>query len=213
MEEILWKIKGFLTEPTKTFRKVKKERIGEGIKYYALLALIYSILDMVGTLHYGSKLTPPTVEMFTGLGVIITIIFMYVGMFVWVFIGSMLLHLFVWVLGGKMGYEETLKSCLYGSTPVLLFGWIASISNFFPEQLALVILGIGITVMAAIWTLLLNIIGLSELQKMSRGKAFLAIMLEIVVILVFAALTGFWLLSIMETSNLGMSPNATAPLI
>ena len=212
MKEILWKIKGFLAEPTKTFRKVKKEGIGEGIKYYALLALIYSVLNAIYTVHYSYKFAPSMVGMFTGLGAIIMIILTYIEMFSLVFIGSILLHFFVWVLGGKMGYEETLKSCLYSSTPILLFNWIASIS-FLSGQLALAILGMGITIIVAIWSLILNIIGLSELQKISKGKAFLAIALEIVVIIVLAALTGFWFLSIMKTSNLSMSPNTTASLI
>ena len=118
-----------------------------------MYALIYSVLNTIYAVHYSSKFTPSMVGMFTGLGVIIMIILTYIQMFAWVFIGSVLLHFFVWVLGGKMGYEETLKSCLYSSTQILLFEGIVSIS-FLSGHLALAILGMGITIIVAIWSLI-----------------------------------------------------------
>ena len=191
MEEILWKIKGFLTEPTKTFRKVKKERIGEGIKYYALLALIYSILN--GAIVYNIVAFFPLMpESFAAIyrnSIIAIIILGYVVSFVVVFIASLLIHFFVWVLGGNKGYWQTLKSNLYSTTPNFLFGWIP-----------------GVNIITAIWCLILNIIGISELQEISRGRAFLAIILPILIIGVISVALGmiayFWYLSIAEISKI-----------
>jgi len=188
MEEILWKIKGFLTEPTKTFRKVKKERIGEGIKYYALLALIYNILNGIVVYNIVAffPLMPETFAAIYRNSIIAIIILGYVVSFVVVFIASLLIHFFVWVLGGNKGYWQTLKSNLYSTTPNFLFGWIP-----------------GVNIITAIWCLILNIIGISELQEISRGRAFLAIILPILVIGVISVALGmiayFWYLSITET--------------
>jgi len=188
MEEILWKIKGFLTEPTKTFRKVKKERIGEGIKYYALLALIYSILN--GAIVYVAffPLMPETFAAIYRNSIIAIIVLEYVMSFVVVFIASLLIHFFVWILGGNKGYWQTLKSNLYSTTPNFLFGWIP-----------------GVNIITAIWCLILNIIGISELQEISRGRAFLAIILPILIIIVIsvalAMIAYFWYLSIAETAE------------
>ena len=84
-----------------------------------------------------------------------------------------LLQGWVYALGGRRGFSQTVKSVLYGLTPLLLLGYISFIF-----------------LIAGIWSLALIALGLKELQGLSPGKAFAAtalpsILLVLVIFLLF----------------------------
>ena len=170
------KIKGFLVSPVETFRKVKDEDMGPGIKYFIILALIFSILfaviftllgAMVGSMFGGAFLG----GMIGGTMGIVMFIPLFFGLLVSLFIGSAILHLFVYLVGGRKGYTQTLKAYAYGSTPMLLLGWILPISFVF-----------------SIWSLIVEILGIRELHEISTGRAVLAVILLIIVLAIIIAI-------------------------
>ncbi len=66
------KVKGFLFEPSKTFDAVKGENLNEAIKYYAVIAAIYSaifavLLAFAGTI-FGSMMGGRNLGMLMGAG-------------------------------------------------------------------------------------------------------------------------------------------------
>ena len=180
MEGFSWKIKGFLAKPSETFREVEKEEIGEGIKYFALLGIIFSVLSGVVTAFLSGASS----------NLAISIVSIYAACFVAVFVDSLVTHLFVWILGGNAGYKQTLKSYLYSSTPALLLGWIP-----------------WINIIAMIWSFILNIVGISELQKISKARAFLAIVLPVIIFasmfIAFVGIAYIWYLSILSGAKVG----------
>lgn len=81
-----------------------------------------------------------------------------------VFLGGGIYHLFLLLLGGTKestaGFEGTLRTVSYAS--------IANLAHLVP---------IGGIVIAMVWSLVLNVIGLSRVHHTSTGKALLAVLL------------------------------------
>ena len=87
-----------------------------------------------------------------------------VGGIIVIVIAGLWLHIWVYLVGGKKGVEQTLKALMYGATPSYLFGWIPVVS-----------------VLAGIWALIVEIIGIRQLHELSTGKAVLAVSIGIIV--------------------------------
>ncbi|HEY9205323.1 MAG TPA: TIR domain-containing protein [Candidatus Methanoperedens sp.] len=164
------KVKGFLLEPSKTFDATKGENLKEAIKYYAVIAAIYSAILAILLALEGTSFGSPLMGLIgPGAGVAGAIIFFVLFMILAIigaFIGGAVLHIFVYIVGGRNGIAQTIKVVLYGSTPLLL-GWIPIISFIF-----------------AIWSLILGILGIRQLHELTTGKAILAVVLFITVVFV-----------------------------
>ncbi|HEX3002286.1 MAG TPA: YIP1 family protein, partial [Methanoregula sp.] len=111
-------------------------------------------------------------------GAIITILF------------SLWLHLWVYLLGGRKGIFETAKAVIYGMTPGMLFGWIPFIGFLF-----------------GLWSIVLQIIGIRELQEMSSGKALVAMIIAVMVpLIVLVLLAMYFLISTVSMSAMPVAP-------
>ncbi len=182
--DFLEKVKGLLLEPSKTFDSLKDESLEEALKYYAIIAALYSALfalmfAFAGSL-FGSMMGFGRLGTMMGAGVGIGAAVVFFVMFLILaiasaFIGGAILHIFVYIVGGRKGIVQTIKVGMYGSTPSLLLGWIPLVS-----------------IIAAIWSLIVEIIGIRQLHELTTGKAILAvlipIMLVIILVMVLAAL-------------------------
>lgn len=166
------KVKGFLLSPVETFQKVKDEDLGPLLKYFVILVLIYSILMAIITVAMASamlSMLPMKLPMVAGaaggVAAAVTFITLLIALLIGLFIGAAIIHIFVYLLGGKKGYTQTVKAVGYGMTPSLLLGWIPFIGVIF-----------------AIWSLVVEILGVRELQEMPTGKAVLAVILPAIII-------------------------------
>lgn len=92
-----------------------------------------------------------------------------------IFISSIIVHIVVLILGGKKGIKPTIKALIYGSTPRLLLGWIPFIG-----------------IIAEIWSIIIQIGGMRQLQGITTGKAIIAVMSIILVTIYIAAGFGAW---------------------
>lgn len=88
-------------------------------------------------------------------------------MIIGVFIIGAIYHIGVYIVGGKKGIEQTIKALMYGQTPGLLLGWIPIIG-----------------IIAGIWSFVLYILGIRQLQEITTGKAILAVLIPIIIIVV-----------------------------
>ena len=167
------KVKGFLLSPVETFQKVKDEDLGPLMKYFVILTLIFSILMaviMIGLSSAMLSLLPVKLPFMAGaaaggLTAVVTFITLLISLLIGLFIIAAIVHIFVYLLGGKKGYTQTVKAMGYGMTPSLLLGWIPFIG-----------------IIVSIWALIVEIIGVRELQEMSTGKAALAVILPGIII-------------------------------
>lgn len=170
--DFLEKIKGFLMEPSKTFDAVKDEPLVEAVKYYAVIAAVYSALlalmfafagSLMGSMMgFGSLGTMMGAGAGIGAAVILFVMFLVFAI-AGAFIGGAILHIFVYIVGGRKGIAQTIKAGMYGSTPSLLLGWIPFIGFI-----------------AAIWSLVVEIVGIRQLHELTTGRAVLAFALLIV---------------------------------
>jgi hypothetical protein len=184
---IITKIKLVLTQPTKFFTKIKKERgIYPPFKYLAILALFSTIMGFIKISFFRPlnfiqnflKLNIPPVAttlpsnlLFSLWGYIITMVSVFVIVAI----------LFVWIkiFKGKANYEKTYQIYVYGTTPSFLFNWIPILGGF-----------------AWIYDLILLIIGTSIIHKVSKTRATIIylIPLALFIILTIIAMIGLILL-------------------
>lgn len=172
LNDFVEKVQGFLIKPVETFKKSREDTLGNALTYYIMLVVINAILSTLVLLAGISTMTLN--ESFPGMqGAHPAILFVgiIVGGIVAVFIGGAWLHIFVWLLGGRKDYFQTVKALMYGSTPGLLISWIPIIGFI-----------------GALWTLILEILGIQELQEMSTGKAVAAVILAVVIFMIIIIL-------------------------
>jgi amino acid transporter len=78
-------------------------------------------------------------------------------------------------MGGRNGLFQTIKAVIYGETPILVLGWIPVINLF-----------------AAIWMIIVGIIGVRQLHGLSTGTAVIAMILALLIpSIIFVALLAY----------------------
>jgi hypothetical protein len=189
--DFLEKVKGLLMEPSKTFDSLKDESLEEAVKYYAIVAVVYSALfalmfAFMGSL-FGSMMGFRNLGTMMGAGVGIggAIVFFVMFMIFAIasaFIGGAILHIFVYIAGGRKGIVQTIKAVMYGLTPSLLLGWIPFIN-----------------MIAAIWSLVVEIIGIRQLHELTTGRAILAILIPIILGIILALILAALLVAYMTS--------------
>lgn len=188
------KIKGFLLKPVETFRGVRDEEISPTLGYFIVLLIFYGLLSgIISALGVMRNPLPSMLNL--GLGqadpVITFLTVFFSVVIVWLFmllIWGLWLHLWVLVVGGRKGLWQTEKAVLYGSTPFLLIGWIPVIG----------------LVLGGLWAIVLQILGIRELQELSTTKAILALIIPFVIIFVVLIMILAWLFVAVVSS--GMVP-------
>ncbi len=173
------KVKGFLLEPKKTYAASKEDTLTDATRYYIIIAVIFSALfafisslasalfsSMTGSRQFGMMFTPGAEVEEAALIFTRSLILGVIGIFILGFI----LHVFVYLMGGRKGSKQTIKAVMYASTPVLLFGWIPSIYYI-----------------AALWSLVLFILGIRKLQEITTARAILTLVIPIIILFVIAA--------------------------
>jgi hypothetical protein len=175
-------MKGFVLSPVETFQKVKDTDFSDTLVYFLVLVLINTVLSVPILLVTLSSMWTVFNGIFhrlgfgtmTGFGIVFMAVMMIIGALVILFIGAAWLHLWVYPAGGRKGYRETLKALAFGGTPALLLGWIPLVG-----------------ILAGIWSVVLSILGVRELQGISTGRALgaviLAVMIPLLILVVLAA--------------------------
>jgi len=190
IDEIIAQAKGFLLAPVESFRAARPDGTDRPVPYLLALLLCHAALVAVISLigisatgmfpHMMPRFAMP-VAIFFGIligGAVLTVIF------------SLWLHLWVYVLGGRKGLLETAKAVVYGMTPAMLLGWIPFIGFVF-----------------CIWSLVLQIIGVRELQEMSSGKALVAMVIAVTIpLVVLVLLAMYFFISTVSMSGVPVAP-------
>jgi len=166
------RIKGILLSPVRTFREVRTESDFSVYKYYLTIVVINSILSslvFIGWLFahpfFDVIKFEPTADVG---GVLITLIILIIAGFFLSLVWALWVHVFVYALGGRKGVMQTIKAQLYGFTPFMLLGWI------------MVPFGIG-AIIGGIWSFVITILGIREIQEISTGRAAAALIAAIVI--------------------------------
>lgn len=174
--DLIEKVKGFLLEPTRSFETYKEEPLEEALKYYLLVAAVYSLLSAIITgIIYSViySVVNPLVSKYyvlkapNGFTETFGDFFMlFILMLICVFIWGAILHVFAYLLGGRWHISRSIKVALYSSTPLMLLGWIPVLGIF-----------------GWIWVGALNVVGLHQYQDLPEGKAIAAVLAPIILLL------------------------------
>ena len=175
--------------PVDTFRKAKDDEPGAVLPYFTLLLLLYAIISallaasMIGTI--------PVPGLMTGgmSGAVVVFFVILVGGFAGALVFGAWLHLWVYIFGGRRGIWQTIKAVMYGDTPFLLFGWIPFI---------------GFIVM--LWSIVLGILGIRELQEVSSLKAILAVALAVMIPLILLLILAAYFMIASTTTTMVPEP-------
>ena len=170
------RIKGFLFSPSETFDASKEDTLGDSLTYFvvvlAISAAIFGTFYALYLATFSPVITriiasiPGTTSMppfMAAIGPLIGLLF-FVLFFVLIlvvgiiaaFIGGLWTHIWVYLVGGRRGVAQTIKAVMYGSTPSFLLGFLP-------------------------WALIVQVIGIRQLQELSTGRAILALILAIII--------------------------------
>ncbi len=198
------RIQGFLFRPSATFDASKGDTLGDSITYLVvILAIFAAIFGTFISIYIGTLLSVimPLIPQIPGISarmlpfigaigplvaILLFVLFfvsVLIGGIISAFIGGLWTHIWVFLVGGRKGVAQTIKAIMYGATPNLLLA-------FMP------------------WAVIVQVIGIRELQELSTGRAILAVILAIIipVILFVALFTAF------VPSMLGPFPGQPFPL-
>ena len=195
IDAIVTKVKGFLMSPVATFQQSKNDEPGIVFTYFAALLLIHAILAAL-IAAIGIEKMPMYPGMPSGIAVpVIVFLMALVGGFIVTLIFAAWLHLWVYILGGRKGIMQTFKAIIYSNTPRLLLGWIPFIGFIF-----------------GLWSLVLSILGIRELQEISTTKAILAVAIAVMIPLILLILLAAWfMISYMTVSGMPFPPGNAFP--
>ena len=174
---IIATIKGVILNPVETFRASRDDTADAVFAYLGVLLLFNAIMSAAivalsftvipGLLMYSWIMTGyPLLAPVMGLGVPVAVFFSI--LFYWIILiilAGAWIHLWVYILGGRNGIMPTMKAFMYGMTPWLLFGWIPVIGIFF-----------------AVWSFLLDILGIRELAGLSTGRAARSMIVSLLIV-------------------------------
>jgi len=182
-DTIVTKVKGFLLSPVETFQQSKTDDLNAVFTYFGVLLLFNAIITAVI-----AAVGIETMQQFAGpsygMALPIMVFFMMlVGGFICTLIFAAWLHLWVCLLGGKNGIMQTVNAVIYGSTPRLLLGWIPFIGILF-----------------TLWSLVLNVLGIRELQELSTGKAILVVAIAVIIPLIILILVAAYFFTAYTTT-------------
>jgi hypothetical protein len=166
------KVKGFILEPSKTFDATKEDTLEDALKYYVGITAIFSAISAVlfafASTLFGSMMGGFGMMLGAGAGItgaISIFVMLLILSVIGAFICGAIVHIFVYIVGGRKGITRTIIALMYADTPYLLFGWIPLIG-----------------LITAIWSLVLNVLGIRQFQELTTGRAILAILLPIIII-------------------------------
>jgi len=171
------KVVMILTRPVDFFKRAEKD-VGQAFGYLALFYLIFVILTLVVSFYTEAvsvvvlkQFNIPVPEQPEMSFRIISTVFAYVMALLFSFIISAILHVYLVIFAGKASYSQTYSMMVHAGTPTMLFGWLPIVSFF-----------------AGVWSLVLLILGISEVHKMSRMRATLLILVPLVVFVLVGVL-------------------------
>lgn len=169
------RVKGFFLKPVETFRDSEKDDPGAVFTYFGALLLVYAVLSSLVHVIFGTV---------GAVGFVEDLITTFVGGFIGMLVFAAWVHLWVYVVGGRRGIMQTVNALFYGSTPGLLLGWIPFVGIIF-----------------SLWSLVLYVLGVRELQGLGTGRAILAIVIAVVIPLVLVALlAAYFMVSFMSVT-------------
>ncbi|SRR3989338_6735876 len=168
LKDVVRKAKSVITEPDRFFASVKKEKgLAEPAKFYAVVSGVP--LLVLAALTVAGFSIMPMMGLVMGGTMVTGLAFVWLLQIVGLFFSAGITHIAVKLLGGKNSYADTYKAIAYGSTPAALLGIIPYVG-----------------IVASVYSLYIDIKGVSALQKMSAARSAIAVLILPLLVLLLA---------------------------
>jgi hypothetical protein len=171
VENLVEKIKKIIFNPNEFFESIKLEAgIMEAFKFFVIVALVYLVFTLIlsfisiSILFSGLFGVGSFSGLLPGIAGIGFPIFSYIAQLVAIFVEAAIIYFFAMLFGGKGDYSATYKALAYAATPFLLAGWIPFLG-----------------IIAALYSFYLAIVGISKLHQVSMGRAFVILIIPVVI--------------------------------
>ena len=182
----LSKLQGSLFYPGEFFSNLKERETRPSLLFFTFVFLIYSLLAII--VEY-NKVNSILRDFSPGLVIpvlFIILIFASILGIVILYLKALFLYIFIWVFRVDMKFNDVLKLRAYTSAP-LIFAWIP-------------IIGV---LLAGIWGIVIEIIGLSKYAKINMTRAALIVLIPIIILLVILLLIVLFAVSLLLSSPAG----------
>ncbi|MDD3407634.1 MAG: Yip1 family protein [Methanomicrobium sp.] len=172
INDLFQKFKDITLDPVEAFKNLRDESLGTSFVYFLVIIAVYCILSGIVSMFFigffSSLMPGMSAGMVAGSSLvfgIISIVTSFIFSIIALIIGALVLHIFVYLLGGRKGLEQTIKASIYSCTPLALLGWIPLIS-----------------IIAVIWSIVLEALAVRELHEISTARAVLAVIIPLIII-------------------------------
>lgn len=185
------KVKNIVMRPSEFFEDVRYEDdVMPAFRYVGFFIFIYSIVAMALYIHASSLFT---INLITIILMSVGVLMYYILYMMGTFAGAGLMHVIIKTFKGNGNYIATYKAISYSLTPYFLFGWIilyivsALLSPLVTQMGGLITQFVAWLILGA-YIIYLQTMGISKLHGISKLRAFLIIMLPIIVSVVMVGL-------------------------
>lgn len=184
LQSVWVKVKTVMMHPSQFFESIAamaSENRNEAFRYYAIVSLVSLVgqiivglatgensFQLMSQLFGGRSPSGPSSGIFAGGAIAGAIVLYFLGL-LFTFVSAAILHVSTKIVTGKGNYNASYDALAYGTTPSLLFGWIPFVG-----------------VIAWLYSIYVTMVGLSRLHKIGMGRALLAILLPVVIVLIIA---------------------------
>lgn len=179
---LLRRIREILFSPTHFFRALHKETgLRIAFRYLAAVALFGVVMSLIVSLFvaqtlvsfFGETFSQQEQLQFAGrfgpAALVLNAVVEYIALLLLSFVGAAIVHVWLKLFGGKAPYAKTYQLSTYTGTPYYLLMWIPLLGSL----------------VAAVYGIVLAIIGVQHTHGLSKTRALWANLLPLVLLLLF----------------------------
>jgi len=189
-------MKGFLLEPSQAFNTCKEESLYEAMKYYIYLWAIISVIIFIVSGLFFPKFDPSLNNYsYFGLGVFFCI-FLFVFFMIYLFFDAAIIHIGVYIWGGRKGFGQTIKACIYSIFVyillsiflILIGGILLLILDYLfkiPDMNDILFINDILGIIIFLWPWVITIIGVRQLHEITTLRATIGVLFIPIIIFAF----------------------------
>jgi len=189
LNAIIAKAKGFIVNPVETFRQSRADEARTVLTYVIPLLLFDAIMTAIVSLLESMVFPMVVPPIFGHLLPVVLFVGVLIGGLIILLLFTVWVHILICLAGGSKGISETFKAITYGLTPSFLLHWIPLIGIIFD-----------------LWSIVLMILGIRELQDISSGRALVVMIIAVMVPLIILIIIAMYLFVAMSSQAVPVAP-------
>ncbi|MGB7787653.1 YIP1 family protein [Methanoregula sp.] len=191
LNAIIAKARGFIVNPVETFRQSRADEARTVLAYLIPLLLFDAIMTAIVSLLESMVFPMVVPPIFGHLLPVVLFVGVLIGGLIILLLFTVWVHILICLAGGSKAISGTFKAITYGLTPSFLLHWIPLIGIIFD-----------------LWSIVLMILGIRELQDISSGRALVVMIIAVMVPLIILIIIAMYLFVAMSSQAVPVAPPA-----